>query len=201
MNKPIEPQQLRNITQVLGLDAAGAKPSRRRIAVYGAIGTALLALLVWLAASSRSGSAVHYVSEPVVRGNLTVIVTATGSVQPTNHVDISSELSGTVRKVNVDFNQLKDGREEYLAMLQGMPYGDDPRQGFFRGNVFMHPGLRFQLTPVYGVTIPVIVRLGNLQATAGIANVQLERKGNKSLVSLDLSRLGRRDDGASARGD
>ena len=28
-------------------------------------------------------------------------------------------------------------------------------------------GLRFQLTPVYGVTIPVIVRLGNLQATAG----------------------------------
>jgi P pilus assembly chaperone PapD len=53
-------------------------------------------------------------------------------------------------------------------------------------------GLRFQLTPVYGVTIPVIVRLGNLQATAGIANVQLERKGNKSLVSLDLSRLGKR---------
>src|SRR5437764_10775627 len=35
-------------------------------------------------------------------------------------------------------------------------------------------GLRFQLTPVYGVTIPVIVRLGNLQATAGIANVHLE---------------------------
>lgn len=49
-------------------------------------------------------------------------------------------------KVNVDVNQLKDGREEYLAMLQGMAYGNDPRQGFFRGNVFMHPGLRFQLT-------------------------------------------------------
>ncbi|MGN6058527.1 MAG: fimbrial biogenesis chaperone [Sphingomicrobium sp.] len=37
-------------------------------------------------------------------------------------------------------------------------------------------GLRFQLTPIYGVTIPVIVRLGNLQATAGIANVHLEKK-------------------------
>ncbi len=49
-------------------------------------------------------------------------------------------------KANVDFNTLKDGREEYLALLQGMAYGDDPRQGFFRGNVFMHPGLRFQLT-------------------------------------------------------
>ena len=37
-------------------------------------------------------------------------------------------------------------------------------------------GVQFKLTPIYGVTIPVIVRLGNLQATAGIANVQLERK-------------------------
>ena len=53
-------------------------------------------------------------------------------------------------------------------------------------------GLRFQLTPVYGVTIPVIVRLGNLQATAGIANVQLEQKNGKSFVSLDLSRKGER---------
>jgi len=53
-------------------------------------------------------------------------------------------------------------------------------------------GVRFQLTPVYGVTIPVIVRLGNLQATAGIANVHLDKKGGKSFVSLDLSRSGER---------
>ena len=53
-------------------------------------------------------------------------------------------------------------------------------------------GLRFQLTPVYGVTIPVIVRLGNLQATAGIANVHLDKKDGNSTVSLDLSRSGRR---------
>ena len=53
-------------------------------------------------------------------------------------------------------------------------------------------GLHFQLTPVYGVTIPVIVRLGNLQATAGIANVHLEQKDGKPFVSLDLSRSGAR---------
>ena len=53
-------------------------------------------------------------------------------------------------------------------------------------------GLHFQLTPVYGVTIPVIVRLGNLQATAGIANVHLEQKDGKPFVSLDLSRFGER---------
>jgi hypothetical protein len=53
-------------------------------------------------------------------------------------------------------------------------------------------GLRFQLTPVYGVTIPVIVRLGNLQAAAGIANVHLDKKDGKTAVSLDLTRSGSR---------
>jgi P pilus assembly chaperone PapD len=53
-------------------------------------------------------------------------------------------------------------------------------------------GLHFQLTPVYGVTIPVIVRLGNLQATAGITNVQLEKKDGNAFVSLDLTRSGTR---------
>jgi HlyD family secretion protein len=44
------------------------------------------------------------VTEPVTRGNLVVIVTATGSVQPTKKVDVSSELSGMVRIVLVDYN-------------------------------------------------------------------------------------------------
>ena len=45
-----------------------------------------------------------YATQPVKRGDLSVIVTATGSVQPTDQVDISSELSGTVRKVSVTYN-------------------------------------------------------------------------------------------------
>ncbi len=54
-------------------------------------------------------------------------------------------------------------------------------------------GLSFQLTPVYGVTIPVIVRLGNLEAKAGIANVHLAKSANGSAtVALDLSRSGAR---------
>ena len=61
-----------------------------------------------------------------------------------------------------------------------------------------------QLIPVYGVTIPVIVRLGNLEATAGISNVALEKKDGKTSVSLDLSRSGialdlRRGAGAEGR--
>ena len=53
-------------------------------------------------------------------------------------------------------------------------------------------GLHLQLIPIYGVTIPVIVRLGNLQASAGISNVHLDRNGAKTAVDLDLSRTGTR---------
>lgn len=50
------------------------------------------------------GQQFDYTTQPVKKGNLQVIVTATGSIQPTDQVDISSELSGTVRKVNVTYN-------------------------------------------------------------------------------------------------
>jgi P pilus assembly chaperone PapD len=53
-------------------------------------------------------------------------------------------------------------------------------------------GLHLQLIPIYGVTIPVIVRLGNLQATAGIANVELEKRDGKPAIGLELSRSGTR---------
>lgn len=36
-------------------------------------------------------------------------------------------------------------RDGYLQRLQGMVYGDNPREGFFRDARFFHPDLRFQL--------------------------------------------------------
>lgn len=53
-------------------------------------------------------------------------------------------------------------------------------------------GIGFALTPVYGVTIPVIVRLGNLQATAAIANASLTKHEGKPAVTFELSRAGSR---------
>jgi hypothetical protein len=53
-------------------------------------------------------------------------------------------------------------------------------------------GVSFKLTPVYGVTIPVIVRLGNLSVKAGISDVRLEQRDGKPMVALELSRSGSR---------
>jgi predicted Zn-dependent protease len=36
-------------------------------------------------------------------------------------------------------------RPEYLGRLEGLVFGVNPRQGFFRGDLFYHPDLRFQL--------------------------------------------------------
>ena len=55
-------------------------------------------------AEQAANAAPRYTTEPVRRGNLTLTVTANGTLQPTRSIAIGSELSGTVSKVNVDVN-------------------------------------------------------------------------------------------------
>ena len=105
MTKPLDPREHLDIQTVLGHEAGPASRwVKYRKLLLTAAGLAALALLAayWLFGTSTNN--VRYITEPVTRGNLTVVVTATGSVQPTNQVDVSSELSGTVRKVFVDYN-------------------------------------------------------------------------------------------------
>ena len=37
-------------------------------------------------------------------------------------------------------------RDQFLQHVQGLTFGEDPRQGFFQGSHFFHPDLKFQLT-------------------------------------------------------
>ena len=52
----------------------------------------------------QAGGARRFVTEPVSRADIEVTVSAVGSVEPTGMFEISSELSGTIRDVLVDFN-------------------------------------------------------------------------------------------------
>lgn len=47
--------------------------------------------------------------------------------------------------VPLDQRKLIVNREDYLRHIQGMAFGEDPRQGYFEGNTFYHPQMRFQL--------------------------------------------------------
>ena len=40
----------------------------------------------------------------------------------------------------------KVGAQEFMQRVNGLVYGTNPRQGFFQGNTFYHPDLRFQMT-------------------------------------------------------
>lgn len=100
-----------DIETVLGVGRTagrGRRLFRSVVAIVLVVAAAGLGYVYW--SSWDSGSTVRYTTQDVRQGDLTVIVTATGTVEPTNKVDVSSELSGIVRTVNVDFNdKVKSG--------------------------------------------------------------------------------------------
>jgi P pilus assembly chaperone PapD len=51
-------------------------------------------------------------------------------------------------------------------------------------------GLKIQLIPIYGISIPVIVRKGNLQATAALSNVRIANDNEGPTLEFDISRTG-----------
>lgn len=57
-------------------------------------------------AQKRAQAAPRYVTQEVQRGQVTLTVSANGTLQPTRSVNIGSELSGTVRRVLVDVNDV-----------------------------------------------------------------------------------------------
>jgi len=94
-----------DIAQTLALGEPAAR--RRRRWRWFAIAAAAIALGVIAALYySGRGEAIRYQTVKAERGSLTVIVTATGTLQPTNQVDVGSELSGIVKSVAVDFNDM-----------------------------------------------------------------------------------------------
>ncbi|MCC7060252.1 MAG: efflux RND transporter periplasmic adaptor subunit [Burkholderiaceae bacterium] len=89
------------------LGAAGARPWWRRplpwIALLILLGLSAGGAYAWLA-RQKTDAAPRYATEAARRGDLTLSVTANGTLQPTRAVNIGSELSGTVRRVLVDVN-------------------------------------------------------------------------------------------------
>ena len=101
----------RSADQLLGTE-------RRRFWRRPSLWVALVLLLAatavaagWWQQRAQRNDAPRYVTEPVVRGDLALRVSANGTLQPTSTVNIGSELSGTVARVLVDINdRVKQGQ-------------------------------------------------------------------------------------------
>ena len=89
------------------IEALGRKGRRRWprwLALFILLAAAGAAVWWWQGRSA--GEAVAYATVPAAVKDITVTVTATGTIEPISQVDISSELSGTVRTVEADFNDV-----------------------------------------------------------------------------------------------
>jgi predicted Zn-dependent protease len=64
-------------------------------------------------------------------------------------------------------------RAEYLREIDGLVFGDNPRNGFFRGNVFYHPDLRFRLDMPSGWQYGNFARAVTASSKDGAAAFQL----------------------------
>ncbi len=70
---------------------------------------------------------------------------------------------------------LKINRDSYLKMIDGLIYGEDPKQGYVEGNVFYHPELLFQFS------VPANWKLANSPS-----QVQMAPEDGKAIMFLDV---------------
>jgi len=93
------------VISALGLEGASSGLKYIKLWIWLVVLLAVAAVAVIAALITGDGSgATGYVTEEAHRGDLVVTVTATGTLQPVNQVDVGTEVSGTIRSVEVDYN-------------------------------------------------------------------------------------------------
>ena len=104
-----------DVAKTLGITHPGARHLRLKYWVAGGLATTMAIIgAFWFA--GRKTDAQRYITQPVRRGNLVVMVSATGTLAPIKEVDVGIEVSGTIKTVEADYNdEVKVG--QVLARL------------------------------------------------------------------------------------
>ena len=101
---PLETPTGEDVSRVLRVESSPEpKWWRYKWWIVGALVLGVAALLLLRFFGGR-GETTQFRTETVERGNLTILVTATGALEPTNEVEVGSELSGIIDSVYVDYN-------------------------------------------------------------------------------------------------
>ncbi|CAN5549803.1 efflux RND transporter periplasmic adaptor subunit [soil metagenome] len=113
-----------NLDEFLGTKPA---PAWQRYAKWGAVAIGFILLALLLKSYFGGTSSTQYATQTAQRGNLTVSVSATGKLAPTNQVDVGSELSGLVTRVLVDVND-RVTKGQPLALIDPSRFQDTVNQ-------------------------------------------------------------------------
>ncbi|MBN1932282.1 MAG: efflux RND transporter periplasmic adaptor subunit [Desulfobacterales bacterium] len=93
-----------DLKKLLALESSPGKSRYlKHLLIWGVL-ILVVIFIIFKWVMGQNGSEIEYKTVEAQRGNLTVTVTATGNLQPTNQVDVGSEVSGTIESVSVDYN-------------------------------------------------------------------------------------------------
>ncbi|NQU86713.1 MAG: M48 family metalloprotease [Mariniphaga sp.] len=87
---------------------------------------------------------------------------------------------------SLDITDWKVNQDNYLRLIDGIVYGEDPRQGYVEGNAFYHPELKFQYP------IP-----GGWKLVNSPIQVQMAPENGKALIVFTLAQQNNLDQAAS----
>lgn len=96
-------------------------------------------------------------------------------------------IEAEVAALDGDFSNAKVERDSYLERLDGMVFGENPREGYFQGNAFLHPDLRFR------IDFPEGWETANQKDAVTAAD-----PGGKALVQVSTVEQGTRDEAEEA---
>ena len=95
------------IEAMLGLDRKSKRGRlRRRLTWAALVALAIAGIAWWLVAGQSGGKVISYDTATAETKTIVVRVQATGNIQPTTEVEVSSERSGVIRVVNVKANSI-----------------------------------------------------------------------------------------------
>jgi HlyD family secretion protein len=85
------------------------------------------AILGWTMLRDNKNGAPKYRFEKLTKGDIEAVVTTSGTVNPITKVEVGSQVSGKIAKLNVDYNsQVKEG--QILAELELLPFESRVKQ-------------------------------------------------------------------------
>jgi HlyD family secretion protein len=106
----------------LGIDPSGNRWRKWKWIIFAAL-LVILVISIGIAKNKggKEGETQHFKTKAIAESSLTVTVNATGTLKPTNQVDVGSELSGKVNTVDAQYNDhVKKG--QVLATIDGSTY-------------------------------------------------------------------------------